>query len=86
MEVLVWREGGDPGSVLVEDRWPPAIAVAAKQSSRARREADRAIARAQLEVRTAALELARLELSRRDSAALLGLSRQRVQQLVAGHG
>jgi hypothetical protein len=81
-EALCWRLGADPASVTIEERMPPAIAVVAKRAKRARREADRALARAQQEVSSAARELATLGLSRRDSAALLGLSRQRIQQLV----
>lgn len=82
-EALSWRVGADAPSVIIEDRLPPAVAAVAKRASRARREADRAAARAQQELVTAARELAELGLSRRDSAALLGLSHQRVQQLVA---
>ena len=86
-EALAWRLREDPTPVVIEDRMPPAIAAVAKRASRARREADRAVARAQQEVAGAACELAALGLSRRDSAAILGLSRQRVQQLVdAGKG
>ena len=81
---LGWRVGPDSASVLVEDRMPPAIAAPAKRVNRARREADRAVSRAGEETARAARELAELGLSRRDSAALLGLSHQRVQQLVAG--
>jgi len=82
-EALGWRLGADESSVIIEDRLPPAIAAVAKRANRARREADRAAARAQQELVSAARELAELGLSRRDSAALLGLSHQRVQQLVA---
>ncbi len=82
-EALGWRVGADAPSVIIEDRLPPAIAAVAKRANRARREADRAAARAQQEVASAARELAELGLSRRDSAALLGLPLQRVQQLVS---
>jgi len=55
----------------------------AKRSNRARREAERASARAQQQLAIAAIELTELGLSRRDVAELLGLSHQRVQQIVA---
>lgn len=80
---LSWRAGFDSASVLVEDRLPPSIAAVARRANRARREADRAVARARQEVASAARDLAGLGLSRRDCAALLGLSHQRIQQLIA---
>jgi hypothetical protein len=80
--MVAWRFRGDPEVPVVEDRFPPQIAAVAKRVDRSRREADRAVARAQRELRQGARELARLGLSRRDSAAVFGLSRQRIQQLV----
>jgi hypothetical protein len=80
---VAWRLGIDTSAVRLEDRMPERISSLVKRANRTRREADRALGRAQQEVATAAQELARLGLSRRDSAALLGLSHQRVQQLVS---
>jgi hypothetical protein len=80
--MVAWRFREDPEVPVVEDRFPPQIAAVAKRVDRSRREADRAVARARRELSQAVRELARLGLSRRDSAAVLGLSRQRIQQLV----
>jgi hypothetical protein len=80
---LSWRVGFDSASAHVEDRLPPTIASVVRRANRARREADRAVARARQEVTSAARDLAGLGLSRRDCAALLGLSHQRIQQLIA---
>jgi hypothetical protein len=79
---LARRLGIDVSALRVEDRMPEKISPVVKRAKRARREANRAVARAQQEVAAAAHELAKLGLSRRDSAVLLGISHQRVQQLV----
>jgi len=84
--MVAWHFRASPELPVVEDRFPPQIAAVAKRVDRSRREADRAVTRAQRELRQGARELARLGLSRRDSAAVLGLSRHRIQQLVHGEG
>ena len=73
----------DPTAVSIEDRLPATIAAVAKRSNRARREAERATARAHVELAEAAKELTELGLSRRDVAELLGMSHQRIQQILA---
>jgi hypothetical protein len=83
---FAWRCSEDAEPSVVEERFPPQIAAWAKRVDRSRREADRAVARAQRELDQGVRELARLGLSRRDSAAVLGLSHQRVQQVLANDG
>jgi predicted RNase H-like HicB family nuclease len=72
----------DPSGLLIEDRVPARLAAVAKRAQKARADAERAGAKAQEQVAGAARELTDLGLSRRDAAELLGLSHQRVQQLV----
>lgn len=72
----------DPAALVIEDRMPTKLAAVAKRAHRARVEAERAGAKAQDEVAGAAKALTDFGLSRRDAAELLGLSHQRVQQLV----
>lgn len=83
-ETLALWLGCDSTTFDLEDRLPARLASVAKRANRARREAERAAARAQQEVAGAARELTELGLSRRDAAELLGLSHQRVHQLVDG--
>lgn len=80
--LALWLET-DPSAVSIEDRLPARIAAIAKRSNRARREAERATARAHLGLASAVEELTRLGLSRRDVAELLGMSHQRIQQILA---
>lgn len=84
--IIAWHFREDPELPVVEDRFPPQIAAVAKRVVRSRREADRAVARAQGELSQGVRELARLGLSRRDSAAVLGLPHQRIQQLMVSRG
>lgn len=72
----------DPEGLVIEDRVPAQFVALAKRAQQARLEAERAGAKAQEEVAGAAKALTDLGLSRRDAAELLGLSHQRVQQLV----
>ena len=77
----LWFER-DPSSLVIEDRVPAKLAAVAKRAHKARLDAERACVKAQEQVVGAVKELTDLGLSRRDAAELLGLSHQRVQQLV----
>jgi predicted RNase H-like HicB family nuclease len=72
----------DPSKLVIEDRMPAKLAAVADRVSKARVEAERAGAKAQEQVAGAAKALTDLGLSRRDAAELLGLSHQRIQQLI----
>jgi len=72
----------DPQQLLIRDQLPADLSTVADTVSRARRDAERAGAKAQEETARAVKRLTDLGLSRRDAAELLGLSHQRVQQLL----
>lgn len=72
----------DPSEVTMRDRMPADLAAVADRVARARMEAARAGSKAQEQAAEAARELTDLGLSRRDAAELLGLSHQRIQQLI----
>ncbi len=72
-----------PAEVGTRDQFPGALAAVADEVSRARTAAERAGAKAQQQTVEAVKALTELGLSRRDAAELLGLSHQRVQQLLA---
>lgn len=72
-----------PAEVGIRDQFPGALAAVADEVSRARTAAERAGAKAQQQTVEAVKALTELGLSRRDAAELLGLSHQRVQQLLA---
>jgi len=71
-----------PGELRVRDQFPAELASVADDVVRARSAAERAGARAQQQTVEAVKALTNLGLSRRDAAELLGLSHQRVQQLL----
>jgi predicted RNase H-like HicB family nuclease len=77
----LWLER-DPDSLSVRDELPASLATVANEVAQARREAEQAGTRAHQETIQAVRQLTELGLSRRDAAALLGLSHQRVQQLL----
>lgn len=72
----------DPSKLVIADQMPAKLAAVANRASKARVEAERAGAKAQEQVAGAAKALTDLGLSRRDAAELLGLSHQRIQQLI----
>lgn len=68
--------------LVIRDQFPAALASVAGEVVRARSAAERADARAHQQTVDAIRALTDLGLSRRDAAELLGLSHQRVQQLL----
>lgn len=79
--LAVWLDK-DPDALVVSDRLPPALTAVAVGVAQARRDAEMAGSKAQRQTIEAVKKLTRLGLSRRDAAELLGLSHQRVQQLL----
>ena len=73
----------DPDELTITPELPDDVAVLASQVSQARREAERAGTEAQQATAHAVRRLTKMGLSRRDAADLLGISHQRVQQLLA---
>lgn len=84
-EVLsLWVEDADTAELAEEIRLPAAARQAIRRSSAARKHAERGRKNAQTTTATAAnLLVERLGLGVRDAGELLGLSYQRVQQLVS---
>ncbi|MDQ3679996.1 MAG: type II toxin-antitoxin system HicB family antitoxin [Actinomycetota bacterium] len=72
----------DPASLTIRDQLPAQLTAVADRVSRARSDAERAGSKAQQQTAQAVKTLTGLGLSRRDAAELLGLSHQRVQQLL----
>ena len=71
-----------PAQLNVRDQFPSQLASVADDVMRARDAAERAGAKAQQQTIEAVKALTDLGLSRRDAAELLGLSHQRVHQLL----
>jgi len=72
----------EPSALVIRDQLPKKLELVAENVARARREADSAGQNAHRQTVRAAKALTDLGLSRRDAAELLGLSHQRVQQLL----
>lgn len=72
----------EPADLAIGDRLPKDLADLARRAQQARAEAERAGSKAHEQAARAAKELTERGLSRRDAAELLGISHQRVQQLL----
>jgi predicted RNase H-like HicB family nuclease len=79
--LAVWLDQ-EPATLTIRDRFPEPFAAVADEAMRARTAAERADAKAHQQTVDAVKALTKLGLSRRDAAELLGLSHQRVQQLL----
>jgi predicted RNase H-like HicB family nuclease len=79
--LAVWLDA-EPATLTIRDQLPEQLTAVTAQVSRARSAAERAGAKAQRQTVQAAKALTELGLSRRDAGELLGLSHQRVQQLL----
>ena len=73
----------DPDGLSITPVWPSELVDAATQVSRAREAASAAAQEAGATTAKVARRLERMGLSRRDAADILGISHQRVQQLLA---
>jgi predicted RNase H-like HicB family nuclease len=79
--LAVWLDV-PPATVEIRDQFPTQLAAVAGEVAKARAAADRAGVKAQEQTTEAVKILTDLGLSRRDAAELLGLSHQRVHQLL----
>jgi predicted RNase H-like HicB family nuclease len=82
-EALAALLNREPDELVVTTQLPREVALLASEVSRARFDAARAGSKAQETTTEAARRLDEIGLSRRDAADLLGISHQRVQQLLA---
>lgn len=72
----------DPDALTIRHELPARLTAVAERVSRVRSDAERAGTKAQQQTAQAVRKLTSMGLSRRDAAELLGLSHQRVQQLL----
>ncbi len=73
----------DPDNLKIASEWPAELADVASEVSAARRSAAASVQAAGESTAEAARKLEQMGLSRRDTADVLGISHQRVQQLLA---
>ena len=73
----------EPETLEITPQWPADVAMLATEVSKARRAASKSAQTAGSTTAQAAKKLDRMGLSRRDTADVLGISHQRVQQLLA---
>ena len=73
----------EPDRVIITPEWPPDLVRTAAEVATARDDASASARRAGAATAKAAKKLERMGLSRRDTAEVLGVSHQRVQQLLA---
>ncbi|MGQ0825527.1 MAG: type II toxin-antitoxin system HicB family antitoxin [Actinomycetota bacterium] len=72
----------DPDGLRISAEWPPDLVEIASEVSQTREAASASAQRAGATTAKAAKKLERMGLSRRDTADVLGISHQRVQQLL----
>ena len=80
--LAVWLDR-DPDGLEISSEWPPELEEVATKVSQARRNAAASAQAAGATMAKAAKKLDRMGLSRRDTADVLGISHQRVQQLLS---
>jgi predicted RNase H-like HicB family nuclease len=73
----------DPGGLEITHEWPPDLTEIAAKVAKVRDDAASSAQRAGIATAAAAKKLDRMGLSRRDAAEVLGISHQRVQQILA---
>jgi predicted RNase H-like HicB family nuclease len=79
--LAVWL-GQEPDRLEITSDWPRELVKIAAEVADAREAATASVERAGAATISAAKQLERMGLSRRDAAAVLGISHQRVQQLL----
>jgi len=78
----VWLDR-EPDELVITPEWPTELMRLASEVSQTRNTAEKASHEAAAKTARAARRLERMGLSRRDTADVLGISHQRVQQLLA---